>query len=72
MRSSSRIVGVVGWAAAALCVPSCTIFDGLQADLAADPGKVLTGNPNGHDRSNRPSGDPAKNTLSGTRNRTAR
>ena len=36
-------------AAAALFVPSCTMFDGLQADLGAGATNILTGNPNGHD-----------------------
>ncbi len=49
MRRSFSVARVVGWSAAALCIASCTIFDGLQADLLIAPNKPLTANPNGAD-----------------------
>jgi len=49
MRRNVTAAGVVGWSAAALLIASCTVFDGLQADLRVDSNNPRTGNPNGAD-----------------------
>ncbi len=48
MKRSSIAMTLLVSAVGACCIPSCTIFDGVEAQLT-DQQKVLTGNPNGHD-----------------------